>query len=168
MQDEQLCAVCLMDVRDGEICVLPGCRHVFHSGCVLNFVQYDSRCPVCRQQPEGVISRETVERSHQEELRHHLLDLRSRERRYEDRRRRFIRQRPKLHEANVNLREIRKKISEEVCTTRRTFDRKCREIWRTDEEISVLKKSLIRLRRHEKRLETVIDKALEELRPEVF
>ncbi|OQU76505.1 LOW QUALITY PROTEIN: hypothetical protein SORBI_3010G157100 [Sorghum bicolor] len=41
-----LCAVCLEDVRAGEM--LPACRHVFHVDCVDVWLRSHRTCPLCR------------------------------------------------------------------------------------------------------------------------
>jgi hypothetical protein len=166
MQDEQICSVCLLNINDNERCILPGCQHTFHSACVLNFAQYDSRCPVCRQQPEGVVSKR--EELIPENLQETLTDMRVRWRRYTERRRRFLRQRPHIQQAYLDLKQIRREMNLEVHLAQRTYDRKCREVWRSDQEVSVHKKNLSRMRRRERRLETVINNAIEELGPEPF
>nr|CAB3468114.1 unnamed protein product [Digitaria exilis] len=41
-----LCAVCLEDVRPGEM--LPACGHLFHVGCVDAWLRAHRTCPLCR------------------------------------------------------------------------------------------------------------------------
>ncbi|KAF8754844.1 hypothetical protein HU200_011381 [Digitaria exilis] len=44
-----LCAVCLEDVRDGEMVrQLPACRHLFHVDCVDAWLRAHRTCPLCR------------------------------------------------------------------------------------------------------------------------
>ncbi|CAN6177946.1 unnamed protein product [Urochloa humidicola] len=44
-----LCAVCLEDVRAGEMVrQLPACRHLFHVGCVDAWLRAHRTCPLCR------------------------------------------------------------------------------------------------------------------------
>jgi len=43
------CSVCLEEVRGGEMVrSLPGCRHVFHVGCIDPWLQSHVTCPLCR------------------------------------------------------------------------------------------------------------------------
>jgi hypothetical protein len=50
--DAARCAVCLADYADGdELRRLPGCRHVFHRGCVDQWLRRRPTCPVCRAPP---------------------------------------------------------------------------------------------------------------------
>ncbi|XP_025812624.1 RING-H2 finger protein ATL8-like [Panicum hallii] len=44
-----LCAVCLEDVRAGEMVrQLPACRHLFHADCVDAWLRAHRTCPLCR------------------------------------------------------------------------------------------------------------------------
>jgi ferredoxin len=46
-----LCAVCLEDVRAGEMVrQLPACRHLFHVDCVDAWLRAHRTCPLCRGQ----------------------------------------------------------------------------------------------------------------------
>ncbi|CAO2038157.1 unnamed protein product [Urochloa humidicola] len=43
------CSVCLEEVRGGELVrSLPGCRDVFHVGCIDAWLQWHVTCPLCR------------------------------------------------------------------------------------------------------------------------
>jgi len=43
------CSVCLEEVRGGEMVrSLPGCRHVFHVGCIDPWLHSHATCPLCR------------------------------------------------------------------------------------------------------------------------
>ncbi|XP_039787029.1 E3 ubiquitin-protein ligase EL5-like [Panicum virgatum] len=43
------CSVCLEEVRGGEMVrSLPGCRHVFHVGCIDPWLHSHVTCPLCR------------------------------------------------------------------------------------------------------------------------
>jgi hypothetical protein len=44
------CAVCLEDCQEGEVtCQMP-CQHIYHSHCILPWLELHSCCPVCRFQ----------------------------------------------------------------------------------------------------------------------
>jgi len=52
-----LCAVCLEDMRAGEMVrQLPACRHLFHVDCIDAWLRAHRTCPLCRGQlsPESV------------------------------------------------------------------------------------------------------------------
>ncbi|XP_066328975.1 putative RING-H2 finger protein ATL69 [Miscanthus floridulus] len=47
--DGVTCAVCLEDLRGGEMVrSLPECRHLFHVGCIDAWLQMHVTCPLCR------------------------------------------------------------------------------------------------------------------------
>lgn len=43
------CVICLDDFQKGEnCCVLSSCKHVFHSGCFMQWLDKNQSCPLCR------------------------------------------------------------------------------------------------------------------------
>ncbi|XVF76623.1 hypothetical protein PTKIN_Ptkin13bG0281000 [Pterospermum kingtungense] len=47
--NEDMCAVCLGDFKEGEqIRVLPDCLHFFHVPCIDTWLNLHSNCPLCR------------------------------------------------------------------------------------------------------------------------
>ena len=55
---EEVCAICQESLCGGEggraTCVsLMGCKHQFHSQCIVYALQFDKRCPLCRFAPQG-------------------------------------------------------------------------------------------------------------------
>ena len=42
------CSVCLMDIQDGEDTILVPCGHMFHEGCITQWLNIHNSCPVCR------------------------------------------------------------------------------------------------------------------------
>ncbi|GAA0139180.1 ubiquitin-protein ligase [Lithospermum erythrorhizon] len=44
------CSVCLDDFEDGCLAKEMPCKHKFHSGCILPWLELHSSCPVCRYQ----------------------------------------------------------------------------------------------------------------------
>lgn len=162
-----LCAVCMEPIADGDATVrLPGCHHAFHCACALNFVQYDIRCPVCRQVPPGVAPRTAppvitpaVVLAPEEDA--VAREIRLSWRRYTDRRRRFFRQCPRIGEAYHQLEEIRAAMRRELATTDRIFQRRCRDTWRDDAEIRAHRRTLTNLRRRELRLVRLLDASID-------
>lgn len=56
------CAVCLSDFeQDDEVRRLP-CGHTFHSGCVDKWLTHNKVCPLCVQDVEVLITRQSTER----------------------------------------------------------------------------------------------------------
>ncbi|KAE8654323.1 RING-H2 finger protein ATL57 [Hibiscus syriacus] len=48
-RNEDMCAICLGDFKEGEqIRVLPDCLHFFHVGCIDKWLNSHSNCPLCR------------------------------------------------------------------------------------------------------------------------
>ncbi|XP_022765815.1 RING-H2 finger protein ATL52-like [Durio zibethinus] len=47
--NEDMCAVCLGDFKEGELIrVLPDCLHFFHVACIDTWLNLQSNCPLCR------------------------------------------------------------------------------------------------------------------------
>jgi len=43
------CAICLMDFGPADkVVTLPKCEHIFHSGCVKDWLKKKPLCPMCR------------------------------------------------------------------------------------------------------------------------
>ncbi|KAL6876358.1 hypothetical protein ACP4OV_012930 [Aristida adscensionis] len=57
-----MCAVCLEDVRAGEMVrQLPACRHLFHVACVDVWLRTRRTCPICRcELPPGKVTAEAA------------------------------------------------------------------------------------------------------------
>jgi hypothetical protein len=48
VQNETKCSICLDEFKRGEnVCELP-CKHIFHDGCVREWLKREATCPVCR------------------------------------------------------------------------------------------------------------------------
>ena len=158
-----LCAVCMEPIADADATVrLPGCNHAFHCACALNFVQYDTRCPVCRQVPPGVAPHNTAPTMAvpvEEDAT--AREMRLSWRRYTDRRRRFFRQCPRIGAAYHKLEETRAAMRRELATTDRIFQRRCRDMWRDDAEIRAHRGTLTNLRRRELRLVRLLDASID-------
>lgn len=49
MQDLKDCPICLGDYQTGErLCALAPCRHVFHAGCIDEWLKSHQECPNCK------------------------------------------------------------------------------------------------------------------------
>lgn len=46
--EEQTCAVCLVGYQQGELLTQLPCNHFFHVGCIAEWMQRATRCPLCR------------------------------------------------------------------------------------------------------------------------
>jgi hypothetical protein len=40
------CPICKIPVKDGDLCRLPLCRHIFHETCI--FLKESFKCPICQ------------------------------------------------------------------------------------------------------------------------
>lgn len=158
--NDDVCAVCL---EVGPTASL-GCGHRLHVHCLINCAQYDVRCPVCRQVDEGVVPKPAA--AQHVLVAEEVLDLDAMERewrRYTNRRRRVLRQRPELGERVRRLRALRSELTKAFEGAQRAYDRKCRDVWRADPEVRARRDELDRLRRRERRLESTVDAELEAL-----
>lgn len=157
--------VCLEPVAPADRARLPGCGHAFHVTCMLSFVQYDARCPVCRQPPTGVHVAEPAESwlPSWERLEEHYREMQAQMRQYADRRRRFVRDRPRVQRADADLRRLRSELNRESRSAQRLYDAKCREIWRNDPEIVAARKVIQLMRRRERRLERMLELHVDEV-----
>ena len=185
MEGTDLCAICLDPLEaapTAESMAMPGCGHRFHVKCVLNYAQYDIRCPMCRGVGEGVNPRparqptavtlavnwnnvEVIDLEHNEEESTEATDplppARVLWRRYLDRRRRAIRRCPRLSQQHLALKEVQALMQREHRAASRAYEQRCREVWRSDPEVRPHRDAFARLRRRERRLETQIDTAVE-------
>jgi hypothetical protein len=160
-----VCAICLDGFSAEELCTqYPGCSHPYHLRCLLQYAQYDIRCPTCRQTPTGVQRRPplTPDPPHPEivqieELNSLVNHARAEWRRFTQRRRRVIRRNPTIARAWESLKELRSTKIMEERAVQRMYDQQCRMIWKYDPDITTARKSLAVLRRRERRLEELIN-----------
>ena len=167
--ETNVCAVCTEEIEDrSQVCILQGCKHEFHSSCVMTFCQYDVRCPVCRQIPAGVAPRENETRQTTEftliveNTQQQFEELNREWRRYTARRRRFLVREPSLLRSYNSLMHLRREIATVAERTQTDFEKKCRSIWRTDPAINSNKRRLSNMKRRERRLELIVRTGLEE------
>jgi len=163
--DEIVCSICMDAIQNRE-CILPGCNHQFHYTCMLNFAQYDTKCPVCRQLPTGVVVRRRQSEVEDnvvqiDMLREHINEAQRTWTRYFRRRSACIRKHPDMRDLNNSIRSLRSQIQVQTRTTQRCFDTKCNTLWKTDDELQVHKKTLNNLERKHRRLKKKLKECLE-------
>ena len=63
---ELICSICLGNyVYGDEVLILPGCRHRFHKGCLMDWCRIGkTECPCCR----GFIRKKLMELVHDENI----------------------------------------------------------------------------------------------------
>ena len=182
MEEEEECCICLAHVSptgEGAFLSFPGCGHRMHVTCALQQAQYRVRCPMCRHEPvaqvappgEGVSTATTAtttitlvatrgigsQGEVDEEAEHWDWEtLQRRIRNAQSRRRRIFHSRPELAAQWFRLKEVRTQMTRAAKEAQRLYDRKCREVYREDEELKESKRVLANLRRRERRLEQTL------------
>ncbi|EFJ24509.1 hypothetical protein SELMODRAFT_101273 [Selaginella moellendorffii] len=43
------CAICLTELEEAIVRVLPSCNHVFHRSCIDLWLSCNTTCPICRR-----------------------------------------------------------------------------------------------------------------------
>lgn len=148
-----------------------------HAECALSAAQYDVRCAVCRQVPEGVRERDAAPAPAPAHARPEargpfvlvtetasgspVVVLHTVWRRYLARRRRAIGRSARAQRAAVELRAHRTEISKLARKMNTYYERLCKGIWRHDPALAEMKKQLTSHRRKERRLERIIEEALD-------
>lgn len=148
---DSICSICMHDTSVENRCTLPGCGHSFHCACMINFVQYDVKCPVCRQIPTGVSvkdSNNSFEIAVEERLRIARLIWR----RYSTKRRNFLQQAPHLQSAFSRLKTIRHDIQKKSSVLASSYEKKCKLLWKNDVDIAQQRKDIVSMRRKETRI----------------
>lgn len=162
-KEMETCSICLGDM-DENVSIIPGCRHRFHTKCLMMHCQYDVRCPVCRHTPEDVQPRvlahivdwHDVERelnNAEQEFYHEWEE-------YRLERRRVLRHHPNLQRMFVELGNVRQTLKRVEKNTDKLFDKKTQLLWKHDAELVSAKKERTKLRRRETYLDKRLDEAL--------
>ena len=173
MPESDLCAVCLDPLEARAHARMPGCDHPFHLHCMLTWVQYDPRCPVCRAVPAGVTPRPkpptlatlispggafsadgvfpadavVIDLVETEST---LRETRLARQRYTARRRRALRADPRLAEDFSRLCALQRELNVVSDDASREYARQCRELWRTHPAILSRRRHYEALRRRER------------------
>mmetsp|Transcript_14075 Transcript_14075/g.11775 ORF Transcript_14075/g.11775 Transcript_14075/m.11775 type:complete len:143 (-) Transcript_14075:26-454(-) len=49
LDDDELCVMCQEDMKKGtKAKKMPGCGHVFHDECIMEWLERHNTCPICR------------------------------------------------------------------------------------------------------------------------
>lgn len=131
-----LCPVCLEALADQPTLQLPGCLHAVHVACALQSAQYDTRCPICRNQCVAPRERDDVYahigRELQERIAAHRL--------YQSRRNRLIRRRESLRRLRERLRHANRAYVAADKELDKVWSQALREVWTTHPAIMALRK----------------------------
>lgn len=173
------CCICLSGDEDGgpssSFMAFPGCGHRMHALCALKLARCGDaslRCPMCRhealpaREPAGADEASELSSEDSEALRNELREAFRRQRLSAQRRRRFIHSRPELLEKWRRLKTLRREMNEHLRCAQRSYEQKCRDMYRCDPDICRYRAELANMRRRERRLERIIDRAVETSGPE--
>lgn len=156
------CCICL--AQGGDFMALPGCGHRVHVMCGLKLAQAmvatPFRCPLCRHEPlpaTNVPDPAIPQDDQMQTIRQEIGDIYRRHRARVERRRRLINSRPHLLEQWRLLRTMRRDINGHVRLAQRTYEQRCREVYRDDPQIREMRHTLGNMRRRERRLERKIE-----------
>jgi len=80
VDDEPMCAVCLLQIELDEPCRVTDCGHVFHADCILQWWTHKPHavlhCPVCRQKQRRHAPSDASQQGHEKRLRKQQFELR--------------------------------------------------------------------------------------------
>lgn len=147
---DETCPICLEPLSSEDVLRFPNCAHRFHTHCALLWAHSDLRCPVCRQQPDQL---RVFEDAAADEVGNLVLAWDS----YFRQRNRYLRQRPEVRKLYRRVRAIRQEMNREVAVLRRTYKRRCREIWQRDAQVKEIRRRITNLRRRELRVERLLE-----------
>jgi hypothetical protein len=166
METAEVCTICLAELEENTA-QMPGCGHTFHVCCLINAVQYDTRCPVCRQIGDGVVNRDPdlviTTSSISVGTTDYVSEQEQEWRRYAARRRRLLRRRQDLKRKMDDLKHIRDDMRQIFTGLEKAYKRGCKAVWRTDVEVATHRKTLSILRRKELVLSRKLSEELEEM-----
>ena len=161
MDDNDVCPICLDCIMEGESLVMPGCKHKLHVQCALDAVQYDGRCPVCRntvvQTRRTPMAPDIFTQFEQE-----LAERERMVRRYQNRRSRLIRSRNSLKKMREKLKIERRSCHAAERDLERAWNLMQRQLWMTNNEIHALK---MRRRKHQRRVSDLSRRLRQRLDP---
>ena len=47
-EEKDICPICILNYEIKEELIILGCKHVFHSSCIQEWIKLNSTCPICR------------------------------------------------------------------------------------------------------------------------
>lgn len=156
--DDDVCPICLDPLKDTDILNMPVCGHKVHVRCALESAQYDSRCPMCRN--------DCITPRRDDFLHRFEADLQERlavHRTYRTRRARAIRRHQSLKKLRDRLKDANRAYARADRDLDREWSKVLRVLWQSDEVINTLKTERTRCQRRLGRYKLQLRRRLEPL-----
>lgn len=158
------CSICLEPLtQETSNCSLPGCSHTFHVACMLNTVQYDTRCPICRNEIPNVLNKNEDHESTIISLETIYNDYQRKRRNYLNKRRRVIKQNKYVDKLNAKLKSESRQLKETQKNLDKCWNDKSRKLWSEDDELLNFRKSIEKQRNKCLRMDKKIQEYLKDL-----
>lgn len=177
------CCICIEKIEDDvSKCTLPGCGHKFHVSCILSVMQYDTRCPMCRENIPNVKAKKDESESPVLSLEEIYNEYQRKKREYNYKKRKIINKNEILKKNIDTLKLESKELNKLEDQLDKLWSQKSRRLWKEDEELSSIKETIQKQRRKCNRINKKIkdtiepeigevpsfDDGLETLFPEIF
>jgi DNA repair exonuclease SbcCD ATPase subunit len=157
-----VCSICLENFSANTCsCKLPGCGHTFHVSCILNVVQYDIRCPICRNTIPNVNTKKEDSDNTIISLETLYNDYQRKKRQYMYKKRKFIKNDKKMENKIIKLKHHSKELRDLQTEMDKLWSEKSRKLWSEDDDILLQRKKTDKLRKKCYRMEKNIDDTLE-------
>tara|TARA_Y100000741_G_scaffold283984_1_gene223737 strand:- start:2726 stop:3262 length:537 start_codon:yes stop_codon:yes gene_type:complete len=161
--DDTKCPICYEDIcEDDNVLCMPICLHKIHTKCGLKAAQYDTRCPICRTKDPDITTRQdddVVMYANLERLaREHDRCIRN----YNQKRTRVIKKNSKLGRIRDKLKIERNNYLQKEKELEKHWTKIQKETWKTDPEISRLKKERLKCQRKSNLLCRRLEKEIEQ------
>jgi len=155
----EVCSICLTAIDGEEMARMPGCEHAFHRACLLNSIQYDARCAICRQVGTNVVNRN--EEASDYSLHGSINAWIEENERYDAKKRHLLRRRRDIAEMQRAAKRCtteRERVKKDLETHLR---QKWSQVWTRDVFTLHLRKEMQKARRRELRRFQILSNVLE-------
>lgn len=157
------CAICLGQLcKKDSICNLPGCKHTFHTSCILSNVQYDTRCPICRIDIPNVAKKEETPANEIVSINELCAEYQAKTKRYQRKRLRILKKNEKMLKKYNDMKNEEKHVKTLEKEIDKLWDAKTKELWKNDSDICILKKKLEKQKAKYRTLEKNVTKYVED------
>ena len=158
------CAICLEPLSNYNSCNLPGCNHSFHVSCIISNAQYDTKCPMCREKIPDI--HEKKQEGHTDSMEDSIETLydeyQRKRRRYLSKRRKTIKENDKIKILETKVKESNKVMKSLEKDLDKLWNEKAKVLWSDDNEITEIKKNLMKHRRKNNRLNNLLKEKLKD------